>query len=85
MSLDSKIRDRDPDDPSFASPKRPSPESKLPDLEGGIRRMRIGVIVLAVVTVVVTVAVPGLQWEVLVPAGALTAWAVFGLIVDRTE
>ena len=30
--LDSKIRDRDPDDASFASPKRPSAELKLPDL-----------------------------------------------------
>ena len=85
-ALDDKIKDRDPDDPSFAQPKRPSkPPSKLPDLESGTRRVRIAVIVLAVVILIVVVMIPGLQWTPLILAGVLLAWAVFGLIVDRTE
>ena len=85
-SLDDKIKDRDPDDPSFAQPKRPSePPSKLPDIRPAQRTMRKFVIAIGVTSVVFAVAVPGMQVSIVVLGGVLVTWAIFGLIVDRTE
>ena len=80
--LDSKIRDRDPDDPSFAQPKRPSAESKLPDVRPAQSRVRQVVIAIGVLAVVFAVAVPGFQIAIVILGGVLVTWAIFGLLTE---
>ncbi len=81
-ALDDKIKDRDPDDPSFASPKRPRPESMLPDIRPAQRTMRKVVIAIGVLSVVIAVAVPGMQIAIVILGGVLVTWAVFGLLTE---
>ncbi|MDQ3671494.1 MAG: hypothetical protein M3364_03520 [Actinomycetota bacterium] len=82
-ALNGKIKDRDPDDPSFAQPKRPStPSPKLPDVRPAQRRMRQVVIAIGVLAVVFAVAVPGFQIAIVLLGGLLAAWGVFGLLTD---
>jgi len=79
--LGSKIKDRDPDDPSFAQPKRPTtPSSKLPDFAPAQRKMRWAVIAAGVLAVVFAIAVPGFQIAIVLLGGVLVTWATFGLL-----
>jgi hypothetical protein len=67
--LDSKIRDRDPDDPSFPSPS--TPPSELSDFAPAHRKMRWAVIVIAVLAVAFAIAAPGVQVTIVVLGGVL--------------
>ena len=48
-----------------------------------MRRTRIGIVAVAVLSVVVAVAIPGYQIWLIVFGGVLIAWATFGLLTEE--